>query len=80
MGCGQWRTLVKDAGDRWEFFVHSTQLSYETIDKAAQKIKSFEMKYVATIVKNWFFLKEFLCEDAYKISKFGYGGGTPHIH
>lgn len=70
---------MKDAGDRREFSVHSTQLSYETINKAAQKIKSFEIRYAATIVENWFFLKGFLCEDAHKISNFSSGGGTPHI-
>lgn len=44
---------MKDAGDRREFSVRSTQLSYETINKAAQKVKSFEMRYAATIVEKW---------------------------
>lgn len=71
---------MKDAGDRREFSVRSTQLSYETINKAAQKVKSFEMRYAATIVEKWLFLQGFLCEDAHKISNFSSEGGTPHIH
>lgn len=30
---------------------------YETISKAIQKIKSFEMRHAATIVENWLFLQ-----------------------